>query len=222
MRCCDTSEAIRQNLKTRDIMNIKTTALPISFVLIINLIFLPAFSPNVMAFSKKKSTAIVEVYNHSPSKDLEKIRHKITEAMIRTKKIQLVSTERVSGYFNTYVDSIFSLAHCMDNYIPGILDYADMPDVAGLIAPRGLFAESGTKDPVFPIAATRKAYRYARRIHRLFGAEKQIGLECFEDEHRWWRIGHRWGRTELREDGSNDRHRYRSWPCHSRAGGQSR
>ena len=42
----------------------------------------------------------------------------------------------VSGYLNTFRDSVFSLSHCIDNYIPGILNWAEMYDVAGLIAPR--------------------------------------------------------------------------------------
>ena len=52
----------------------------------------------------------------------------------------------VSGYLYTFRDSIFSLSHCIDNYVPGILNWAEQYDVAGLIAPRALFAESGEKD----------------------------------------------------------------------------
>jgi dienelactone hydrolase len=44
----------------------------------------------------------------------------------------------VSGYLNTFRDSVGSLAHCIDNYVPGILNWAEMHDVAGLIAPRPL------------------------------------------------------------------------------------
>jgi len=95
----------------------------------------------------------------------------------------------VSCYFNTYADCIMSISHCMDNYIPGILDWAEMPDVAGLIAPRGFFAEGGTQDPIFPVAATRRAHRCTKRVYRLFGAERQIGLEIFDDTHRWWGKG---------------------------------
>ena len=36
----------------------------------------------------------------------------------------------VSGYLNTFRDSIGSLAHCIDNYVPGILNWAEMYDVA--------------------------------------------------------------------------------------------
>ena len=38
----------------------------------------------------------------------------------------------VSGYLNTFRDSVGSLAHCIDNYVPGILNWAEMHDIAGL------------------------------------------------------------------------------------------
>src|SRR5690606_23266754 len=45
----------------------------------------------------------------------------------------------VCCYTNTFRASILSSRHCIDNYIPGILRYAEMPDLIGLIAPRPLF-----------------------------------------------------------------------------------
>ncbi len=51
---------------------------------------------------------------------------------------------------NTFRDSIMSVSHCIDNYVPGILNWAEMYDVAGLIAPRPFFAESGEKDRYLP------------------------------------------------------------------------
>jgi len=91
----------------------------------------------------------------------------------------------ISGYFNTYRDSIISVSHCMDNYIPGILKYAEMHDIAGLIAPRALFAESGTEDSIFPVRATRLAVRKARGIYRVFGCPERVGLEVFDGEHQF-------------------------------------
>lgn len=95
----------------------------------------------------------------------------------------------VSGYFNTFKACIFSLSHCIDNYFPGMLNVVEMPDIAGLIAPRPVFFESGTKDNIFPVEATRQAYRQARRIYRVFGAPKNVGLEVFEGEHQFWGRG---------------------------------
>ena len=60
-----------------------------------------------------------------------------------------------------------------------------MPDIAGLIAPRGLFIESGTRDPIFPVGATRAAFRRASEIYRAFGAGAAIGMEVFNGDHRF-------------------------------------
>ncbi len=95
----------------------------------------------------------------------------------------------VSGYFNTFKASIFSLSHCMDNYVPGILRYAEMYDIAGLIAPRALFAESGTKDGIFPYKATRTAIRKARAVYKALGCPEKLGLEIFEGEHQFYGKG---------------------------------
>ncbi len=102
---------------------------------------------------------------------------------------QRVKVAVISGYFNTFKDSILSISHCMDNYIPNVLKYAEMYDIAGLIAPRALFAESGTEDTIFPIDATRFAVERARSIYKHFNTEDNVGLEVFEAGHSFYGIG---------------------------------
>ena len=92
----------------------------------------------------------------------------------------------VSGYLNTFRDSIGSLAHCVDNYVPGILNWAEMYDVAGLIAPRPLFVESGEKDDIFPIHASVESFNKVREIYAVFGATDRIEHEVFPGEHSFW------------------------------------
>ena len=92
----------------------------------------------------------------------------------------------VSGYLNTFRDSIGSLAHCIDNYVPGILNWAEMHDIAGLIAPRPLFVESGEKDTIFPIAASVESFTQVREIYGVFQAADRIEQEVFPDEHAFW------------------------------------
>jgi dienelactone hydrolase len=92
----------------------------------------------------------------------------------------------VSGYLNTFRDSIGSLAHCVDNYVPGILNWAEMHDIAGLIAPRPLFVESGERDAIFPVQASRESFTLVREIYRVFGAADRIEQEVFPDEHSFW------------------------------------
>ena len=92
----------------------------------------------------------------------------------------------VSGYLNTFRDSIGSLAHCIDNYVPGILNWAEMHDLAGLIAPRPLFVESGEKDNIFPIRASIASFNEVRKIYGVFGASDRVEQEVFPDEHSFW------------------------------------
>ena len=92
----------------------------------------------------------------------------------------------VSGYLNTFRDSIGSLAHCVDNYVPGILNWAEMHDIAGLIAPRPLFVESGEKDNIFPIAASIVSFKQVREIYEVFQAADRVEQEVFPDEHSFW------------------------------------
>jgi dienelactone hydrolase len=92
----------------------------------------------------------------------------------------------VSGYLNTYRDSIMSIGHCMDNYVPGILNWAESYDVAGLIAPRFLFSEGGDRDPIFPVAATRESFARVKRVYEVMGVPDRAGQEIFSGEHEFW------------------------------------
>jgi dienelactone hydrolase len=92
----------------------------------------------------------------------------------------------VSGYLNTFRDSIGSLAHCVDNYVPGILNWAEMHDIAGLIAPRPLFVESGEKDNIFPIAASIESVKQVRAIYSVFNQADHLEHEVFPGEHSFW------------------------------------
>src|SRR5579872_6288136 len=94
-----------------------------------------------------------------------------------------IKAAMISGYLNTFRDSIFSLSHCIDNYVPGILNWAEMYDIAGLIAPRPLFAESGTKDDIFPIEASRASFALVKKVYETLGATDNCQHEIFEGEH---------------------------------------
>lgn len=100
-----------------------------------------------------------------------------------------VHTCIVSGYLNTFRDSILAVNHCVDNYVPGLLKVAEMPDLIGLIAPRPLFAESGRKDPIFPLHGFEKAVAQGRQIYAAFGVPAHFDSEVFEGEHQFHGVG---------------------------------
>ena len=95
----------------------------------------------------------------------------------------------VSGYLNTFRDSVLAVDHCVDNYAPALLAAVEVPDLAGLVAPRALFAESGTRDPIFPLPAFEHAAARARDIYAAFGAPDAFDVEVFDGDHRFHGAG---------------------------------
>jgi dienelactone hydrolase len=89
----------------------------------------------------------------------------------------------VSGCLSTFRASIMSVPHCIDNYVPGILEWAEMYDVAGLVAPRALYSEAGDRDPLFPVESARESYRRVRRVYAALGAPEQVRQEVFAGGH---------------------------------------
>ena len=91
----------------------------------------------------------------------------------------------VSGYLNTFRDSIMSLSHCMDNYVPGILNWAEMYDVAGLVAPRPMLAESGDRDKIFPLASSNESFARVKKVYEVFDAADAVEHEVFNGVHQF-------------------------------------
>ena len=91
-----------------------------------------------------------------------------------------------SCYFCTFRDSIMSIYHCMDNYIPGLLKVAEMSDIMGLFAPKPVVIVAGKKDEIFPIRATRRAFRELRRIYSAVGASERCHLVVGDGGHRFY------------------------------------
>lgn len=89
----------------------------------------------------------------------------------------------ICGYVNTFKDSILSMWHCPDNYIPGILEIGEIYDFASALAPKELFIESGIKDKLFPIAASELAHENIKRVYTLMGAEDKLHIDVFNGKH---------------------------------------
>ena len=91
----------------------------------------------------------------------------------------------VSGYFNTFRDSVYSIYHCTDNFVPGILQWFEMPDMVGMIVPRRAYFMQGDEDPIFPIAGFKQAVRKADEIYDLYGVQSRMVAEVFHGKHEW-------------------------------------
>lgn len=90
----------------------------------------------------------------------------------------------ISGYYSTFRGSIFGMHHCACNVVPGLAAFGEMYDLVGLIAPRPLLIEAGTRDPIFPIDAVRSGVARARSVYERFGARRAVHTDYFDGRHR--------------------------------------
>lgn len=100
-----------------------------------------------------------------------------------------VAVTVVSGYFNTFANSVLAIDHCIDNFVPGLLKLCEMYDLAGLTAPRALFVESGTEDQIFPLESFKIAVEQAQLIYRESAVPDAFGYEVFEGGHQFYGRG---------------------------------
>ncbi len=91
-----------------------------------------------------------------------------------------------SCYFCTFRDSIMSIHHCVDNYVPSLLRYAEMSDVMGLFAPKPVVIVAGKDDEIFPVAAVRRSFRRLKAIYKAAGAENNCRLVVGPKGHRFY------------------------------------
>lgn len=79
-----------------------------------------------------------------------------------------------------------AIDHCEDHYLPGFLNYFDIGDIAGLIAPRGLVVVTGRDDPSFPLAGVEEAFATIQRIYAAAGAPDRARLVVGAGGHRFF------------------------------------
>ena len=73
--------------------------------------------------------------------------------------------------------------HCDCMYIVNTFGW-DYPLVAALVAPRPLLISNTDKDNIFPLDGVVRLHEKVRNIYRLYGAEKNIGLNITEGPHK--------------------------------------
>jgi cephalosporin-C deacetylase-like acetyl esterase len=86
----------------------------------------------------------------------------------------------------SFEESIFRLNHCACNYIPGILKYFEMYDLAGMIAPRKLIILAGKFDKVFPVSGIKKAFSVIKSIYKKAGAQNNCSLLVYNAGHQFF------------------------------------
>ncbi len=86
----------------------------------------------------------------------------------------------------TFADSLLTVHHCADNYVPGLYLDADLSDILGLFAPRPAVIVAGRDDRIFPLRGVRRAFRQLRAIYAAAGAEDRLRLVIGDGGHRFY------------------------------------
>jgi dienelactone hydrolase len=66
------------------------------------------------------------------------------------------------------------ILHCFPNFIPGLYQYGDTPDIAGLIAPRALHLNLGDQDGGTPLEEAREGITRIEKAYQAAHAEKNF------------------------------------------------
>ena len=109
-----------------------------------------------------------------------------TVTMYASALLDRIAFAMPSCSFCTFRDSIMNIYHCADNYIPGLLKYAEAADIMGLHAPKPLVIVAGREDDLFPIDAVKKAFSQLKTIYRAAGAEDNCHLVIGNGGHRFY------------------------------------
>lgn len=108
-----------------------------------------------------------------------------TLGMYATAMSEKITCAYLSGSVNTFRHSLMTIEHCLCNTVPGILQYAEMGDIVGLIAPRPLLVEAGRNDPIYPLAGVEAALETLRPIYAALQADDHLQSHIFEGKHEW-------------------------------------
>ena len=94
-----------------------------------------------------------------------------------------ISAAVISGYACTFRDSILAMHHCVDNYLPGMLEWFELDDLLSAIAPRPMLWETGNRDPIFPQGAVLRAGFSVRSCYEKLGVPDNFRIHAFNGEH---------------------------------------
>ncbi len=94
---------------------------------------------------------------------------------------QRITAMAISCYASLYRNSILYKEHCVDNYVPGILQVGESHEILSAFAPKPLLTINGTKDRAFPLAGTQIAFPFLEKVYQRLGG-RYTGV-IFEGKH---------------------------------------
>jgi dienelactone hydrolase len=91
----------------------------------------------------------------------------------------------ISGALNCMQERIQNRYSCGAQVIPGLLEFGDIPEIGGLIAPRPCLWEVGSKDALMSPVWVDKALERIGRAYTALDATDRLMVDRFDGGHRW-------------------------------------
>ncbi len=96
----------------------------------------------------------------------------------------------LSGYFYGFTDALVRLNdNCSCNYVPGVMRYFDMCDIAAMACPRRLVIQSGTRDHLAGESGLRNVtgqVEETRAAYAMMGAGSRVKTDFQEGDHSFY------------------------------------
>ncbi|MHA1370239.1 MAG: alpha/beta hydrolase family protein [Promethearchaeota archaeon] len=151
------------------------------------------FGYNLLTLNIWDAMRSLDVLQSLPSVDKQKIgmvgkSYGGTLTMYTTVLDDRVKAAVISGYLSTLDDAMSMRGlgnYCGSQFLPGLLEWGDIPDVAGLIAPKPLLIESGTKDQCFVFNDTTTAYEKLKMIYHASGSPENLDRDVADVAHEY-------------------------------------
>lgn len=108
-----------------------------------------------------------------------------THTMYTTLLDPRVKVACISGYFSSIKDTLIDYPQCPCQYIPGLRQYVDFPDLVGAIAPRPLLIQYGDIDPLYTCETVHEEFKKVQIIYAAVGAADRVALDVFHGAHQY-------------------------------------
>ncbi|MHA1681355.1 MAG: alpha/beta hydrolase family protein [Promethearchaeota archaeon] len=151
------------------------------------------FGTSLLALNVWDAMRSIDVLESTPEVDPSRIgmvgkSYGGTMTMYTTAMDERVKCAVISGYLSTLDDAISMRGlgnYCGAQYLKGLLEWGDIPDVAGLIAPRPLLIESGMLDDCFVYDDATRAYEKLELIYTACGRKERLSRDVANVGHEY-------------------------------------
>lgn len=96
-----------------------------------------------------------------------------------------IQVAMIGCYLSSIGDALERGNFCGSQYMPGLLKYGEVSDVASLIAPRPLLVGVGERDECFKLSDALRAYKRVARAYKVADASGKLAIDCFPGGHEF-------------------------------------